>query len=60
MKIGIYLCTCEGEIEKVIDIDSLVKEASGWSGITDVHKDAFLCSEDGTRKIRKDVEKFRA
>ena len=32
MKIGIYLCTCEGEIEKVIDIDSLVKEASGWSG----------------------------
>ena len=57
MKIGIYLCTCEGEIEKVIDIDSLVKEASGWSGITDVYKDAFLCSEDGIRKIRKDVER---
>ena len=58
MKIGIYLCTCEGEIEKVIDVDSLVKEASGWAGITVVHKDALLCSDEVTRKIRDDVEKF--
>lgn len=58
VKIGIYLCTCNGEIEKVIDVDSLAKEASGWPGITTVHKDAFLCSEDGIRKIREDVERF--
>ena len=57
-KIGIYLCTCEGEIEKVIDIDSLAKEASEWSGVTTVHKDALLCSENGIRKIREDVKKF--
>ncbi len=57
-KIGIYFCTCEGKIEKVIDIDSLAKEASEWSGVTTVHKDALLCSDEVTRKIRDDVEKF--
>jgi heterodisulfide reductase subunit A/quinone-modifying oxidoreductase subunit QmoB len=58
VKIGIYLCTCKGEIEKVIDVDSLAKEASGWAGITTVHKDAFICSEEGICKIREDVERF--
>ncbi|HAK88666.1 MAG: hypothetical protein A2077_01670 [Nitrospirae bacterium GWC2_46_6] len=58
IKIGVYFCTCEGEIEKVIDVDSSAKEASEWSGITAVHKDAFLCSNDAIRKIRDDVKEF--
>lgn len=57
-KIGVYLCTCEGEIDKVIDIDSLAKETSDWQGITAVFKDAYLCSASGIRKIREDVEKL--
>lgn len=57
-KIGIYFCTCKGEIEKVIDVDPLAKEASNWPGITTVHKDALLCSDEGIRKIKEDVEKF--
>lgn len=57
VKIGIYLCTCKGEIEKVIDVDSLAKEASGWAGVTTVYKDASLCSSEEIRKIREDVEK---
>ena len=58
LRTGTYLCTCEGEIEKVIDVDSLAKEASNWPGITTVHKDALLCSEDAIRKIREDVKEF--
>lgn len=56
MKIGIYLCVCMGEIGRVIDMDSLLKEASGWQGVTTVHKDDFLCSAGGLAKIREDVE----
>ncbi len=55
-KIGIYLCACEGEIEKVIALDSLVKEASGWPGVTTVRKDSSFCSERGIRAIREDVK----
>lgn len=58
IKTGLYLCTCEGEIGRVIDIDSLAEEASGWSGITAVHRDAFLCSDEGIRKIREDIERL--
>lgn len=55
-KIGIYLCACEGEIEKVIDLDSLVKGASEWPWVTTVRKEASLCLERGTRTIRDDVK----
>ena len=58
IKTGIYLCTCNGEIDKVIDVDSLAKEASEWPGIITVHKDAFLCSDDAIRKVREDVKEF--
>jgi len=57
-KIGIYLCTCEGEIDRVIDIDSIAKDVSGLEGIITVQKDSYLCSENGVRKIREDVERL--
>lgn len=57
-KIGIYLCTCEGEIDRVIDIDSIAKDVSDLKGIITVQKDSYLCSENGVRKIREDVEKL--
>lgn len=56
-KIGIYLCTCEGEIETVIDLDSLSKEVSGWSGAVTVRKHSTLCS-NGTHMIREDIKKL--
>src|SRR3990172_994299 len=57
-KIGVYLCACEGEIEKVIALDSLVREASAWPGVTTVRKDSSLCSERGIRTIREEVKKL--
>ncbi len=57
IKIGIYLCTCEGAIEKVIALDSLAKETAGWRAVTIVRKDATLCSERGIGSIREDVVK---
>jgi heterodisulfide reductase subunit A-like polyferredoxin/coenzyme F420-reducing hydrogenase delta subunit len=56
IKIGIYLCTCEGEIETVIDLDSLAKEASTWPGVTTVRKVFSLCSESGICAIREEVK----
>lgn len=58
VKIGMYFCTCEGEIEKVIAIDSLAREASERPGAAVVRKDSLLCSKDGTRAIREDVKKL--
>ena len=58
LKIGIYLCTCGGEVEQAVDAGLLAKEASGWPGVTVIHKDASLCSTDGIRKISGDVEKL--
>ncbi len=57
-KIGIYFCTCEGEIEKVISLDSLAQEASVRPGVTIVRKDFALCSKGGMRAIREDVKKL--
>jgi heterodisulfide reductase subunit A-like polyferredoxin/coenzyme F420-reducing hydrogenase delta subunit len=58
VKTGIYLCTCDSEIEKVIALDPLLQEASAWPGVAVVRKAPSLCSESGVRAIREDVEKL--
>ncbi len=58
VKTGIYFCTCESEIEKVIALDPLAQEASTWPGVAIVRKASSLCSEDGLRAMREDVKKL--
>jgi len=58
INIGVFFCTCEGEIEKAIALDSLAQEASGRPGVVAVRKDSCLCSEHGLGAIREDVNKF--
>ncbi len=58
IKIGVFLCTCEGEIEKTIALDVLAQEASGRPGVVSVRKDSCLCSERGIGAIREDIDKF--
>jgi heterodisulfide reductase subunit A-like polyferredoxin/coenzyme F420-reducing hydrogenase delta subunit len=58
IKVGVYFCTCEGELEKAIALDSLAQEASGRPGVAVVRKDPSLCSERGIGAIREDVKKL--
>jgi len=57
-KIGIYLCTCAGEIERTIDVNLLAKEAEGWRGVAVARKDVLLCSVEGVSRIREDIERL--
>ena len=56
--IGVFLCSCAGEIEKTIALDVLAQEASGRPGVVSVSKDSCLCSERGIDAIREDINKY--
>lgn len=58
LRAGVYLCTCEGEIERVIDLDALSSGVSGLTGVSSVSRHEFLCSEEGLQKIKADIDRL--
>lgn len=58
IRLGVYFCTCEGEIEKVIALDALSQEASEHPGVATVRQASALCSKHGIGTIREDVKTF--
>jgi len=57
LRIGVYFCACEGEIEKVIALDALARETFERPEVI-THQAFSLCSQHGIDTIRKDVKKF--
>lgn len=58
IKIGVFFCSCEGEIEKAIALEAIAQETSGRPAVVTVRQDSSLCSERGIGAIREDVNKF--
>jgi heterodisulfide reductase subunit A len=44
---AVFLCTCGGEIDSVVDIDALVSAGIKQPGVVAVEKTRFLCEKNG-------------
>ncbi|MHC1585582.1 MAG: CoB--CoM heterodisulfide reductase iron-sulfur subunit A family protein [Candidatus Syntropharchaeia archaeon] len=51
MRVGVFICECDGEISDRIDVSKLSE------GIEDVYMDSHLCDREGMEKIRSEIEK---
>ena len=55
-RIGVFVCECGGNISDVVDVDSVVREASKWEGVVVSKKERYLCSKPGVDRIKKTVK----
>ncbi|MFW6123889.1 MAG: CoB--CoM heterodisulfide reductase iron-sulfur subunit A family protein [Acidobacteriota bacterium] len=55
--IGVYVCECGPNIPERIDIDKVVEELSSLDEVKTVKKHSLLCSNDGKKFLKEDIEK---
>ncbi|MFO7980706.1 MAG: FAD-dependent oxidoreductase [Candidatus Aminicenantes bacterium] len=55
--IGVYVCECGPNIPERIDIDKVVKELSSLNEVKTVKKHSLLCSNDGKKFLKEEIEK---
>jgi len=56
-KIGVYVCECGPNIPERIDIDKVIEELSSMDEVKTVKKHSLLCSNDGKKFLKEDIEK---
>ncbi len=57
--IGVYICTEEGEVEKLIDLDELEEMLLEQEGVTDVFFHHSICSKEGKELVLERYKKSR-
>jgi heterodisulfide reductase subunit A2 len=55
--IGVYVCECGPNIPERIDIDKVVEELSSLDEVKTVKKHSLLCSNDGKKFLKEEIEK---
>jgi heterodisulfide reductase subunit A len=55
-RIGVYICHCGTNIAGKVDIDEVVRFATGLEGVTLAREYKFMCSDPGQALIQKDLE----
>lgn len=55
VRIGVYLCSCGGEIRQIIDLDKVLRLVEKLPGIVHVAKEEYLCSEEALHRIKEDI-----
>lgn len=54
--IGVYICDCDGEISKTVDVDAVTIFAGNQDEVVVSRVHNNLCSTDGLEAIKKDIE----
>ncbi len=55
-KIGVFICECGPNIAEKVDVDKIVDEAAALPGVAFVAKHKLLCSEDGKKFLKEQIE----
>lgn len=58
IKTGVYVCRCGTNIAATVDVDSVVKHASGLDDVVLAREYSYMCSDPGQDLIREDVEEL--
>lgn len=56
-RIGVFVCHCGVNISAVVDVDKVVKAASGQKGVIVARDYKFMCSTPGQELILADIKK---
>jgi len=59
-RVGVYLCTCRGDVSKHIDLDRLAAELSADPAVAFVKIDSELCAPSGQGALQKTHREGRA
>jgi len=57
IRIGVFVCECEGNISNVIDVDAICREITSWRDTYVVRRVAELCSKQSREIIVNEVNK---
>ena len=55
-RIGVYVCWCGTNIEKVVDVEAVVKYASGLPNVVLAKSYKYMCSNPGQDLITQDIK----
>ncbi|MCK4307903.1 CoB--CoM heterodisulfide reductase iron-sulfur subunit A family protein [candidate division WOR-3 bacterium] len=55
-RIGVYVCKCGPNIGDKIDVDAIVNEVKGIKNIVTAKNHNLLCSEDGLKFLKSEIE----
>lgn len=57
LRIGVYICECNGEIDERIDLDSLIQYVQSLPNVKIVKKHKNLTTKEGLKFLKEDIQK---
>jgi coenzyme F420-reducing hydrogenase delta subunit len=58
-RMGVYICSCGGNIDNSLDIQALHQAANGMDNVVQVSEMVFACSPENQKKISEDVKRHK-
>ncbi|ACX52525.1 methyl-viologen-reducing hydrogenase delta subunit [Ammonifex degensii KC4] len=58
MRVGIFVCDCQGTLAQDLDFDRLVEECGRLPGVVTVKRHSLLCQEEGVALFQKMVQEL--
>ena len=56
-KIGVFLCSCSGNLERRLDLDALERELNGFENVSFIARHDLLCAADGIDFFSEQLKK---
>jgi len=57
LRIGVYLCGCEGNIGRVVGLDEVLRLVEKLPEVVHAVKEDYLCSEEALQRLKSDIER---
>jgi heterodisulfide reductase subunit A len=54
--VGVYICSCDGELAKNLDLKDIVEHTNGLSNVANSLFHEHLCSDEGLNQITEDIK----
>ncbi|MTI82191.1 MAG: CoB--CoM heterodisulfide reductase iron-sulfur subunit A family protein [Firmicutes bacterium] len=58
-RVGVFVCCCGSNIAGVVDVPSVVRQATGFSDVVGAWSFTYSCSQESLQQIREIIEKHQ-